>query len=213
MHDLGTRWYRFIRWIATNIAFRALGGIKVIGHENIPTSGPTLIAPIHFSYLDPPVVGCAMRRALFFMAKEELFRVPILGPLIRSLSAFPIERNTSDSQAIRYALKVLGEGRAMILFPEGTRGMGEQMGPITAGILLIAKMSKAQVVPVGLIGTEYCLPRNRKWPRRRRITVAFGKPFTFAECENKDAFAERLQHELLQLCAENGLQLKASLPT
>lgn len=214
---LGTRWYRFIRWIAREVCFRALGGIRVSGSERVPSTGPLLVAPVHLSYLDPPVVACALRRALCFVAKEELFRVPVLGALIRSLDAFPIRRGETDAEAVRRAIELLKSGRAVLVFPEGTRGMGEVMGRVTAGSAMLAKRSGATVLPVGIAGTEYVLPRNRKCPRRRHIHVVFGEPFSYGqiateenERANRQKFAEEIESRIVALCHEAGLPIRSA---
>ena len=141
--------------------------------------GPVLIAPVHFSYLDPEIVACAMPRAIFFMAKAELFKVPVLGALIRSLDAFPVRRGEGDMEAIRKAIEVLKEGRALLMFPEGTRGNGIEMGPISSGVAMLAKRSGAWILPVGIVGTQIVWPKGSKKLRRSRMTVLFGEPFRY----------------------------------
>ena len=105
----GTLWYRFILFLAREIAFRALGGFVTKGWKNIPLTGPVIIAPNHMSFLDPPLAACGMKRALTFMAKEELFKPFFLGWLIRSVGAFPIRRGENDTSAIRMALDLLNQ--------------------------------------------------------------------------------------------------------
>ncbi|HRF61077.1 MAG TPA: MFS transporter [Fimbriimonadaceae bacterium] len=216
---LGTAWYRFILGLARRALLPLLGGYRVRHRERVPMEGAVLITPVHFSYLDPELVACAMPRAIFFMAKAELFRVPILGALIRSLDAFPVRRGEGDMEAIRKAIEVLKEGRALLMFPEGTRGLGEQMGPISSGVAMLAKRSGAWILPVGIVGTQFVWPKGSKKLRRRRMTVLFGEPFRYddvapgaSEKVRKAAFASLLGERIAALCQEGGLPIRPPEP-
>ena len=210
---MGGGWYRFIRWVATQI-FRLTGGIRSVGSENVPPHGPTLLAPIHLSFLDPPAVACGTRRQLRFMAKEELFRIPLLKSLILSLGAFPVKRGEGDTESIRRTLALLEAGEAVLIFPEGTRGDGEVLQPINRGVTMLAKRTGAQVVPVAIVGSNVVLPKHGK-RRRCRITLAYGVPFRYTDTAvqadeklNRDAFAERLSRELVALANANGSAIR-----
>ncbi len=151
------------------------------------------------------------------MAKEELFKVPVLGPIIRSLGAFKVRRGEGDTESIRRALSLLEEGRALLVFPEGSRGDGKSLQPVNRGVTMLAKRSKAQVVPVGIVGTHVVLPKGQSKPRRHLMKVIYGEPFTYeqlatraSEAENRDAFVEKLTLEIQRLCAEGGLALSIS---
>lgn len=211
-------WYGFVRALVRNGFFKPLGGLKTVGEANIPTEGALIVAPNHVSHLDPPIVACAQnRRQLTFMAKEDLFRVKILGPVIRSLGAFPVRRGESDTESIRKAIGLLEEGRAVLVFPEGTRGDGVSIQPINRGVAMLAKRTGAQVMPVGIVGTHRVLPRGQARLKRSRMTVSFGKPFRYqdiavhpTEKENREAFGIELQKRLVELCAAEGMALKTS---
>lgn len=188
-----------------------LGGLRVSGQENIPTEGPVLFAPNHVSFIDPPVMGCAAWPRVRFMAKEELFRFKPFGKLIGSLGAFPVRRGENDSAAIRVAIDVLKGGDALLVFPEGTRGDGERLLPIRAGIAMLAKRSGAVVVPVGIAGTARVLPKGAKLPRPTRMRVHFGRAFTYAdlataesERDNRERFAAELALRIAEAAAQAG---------
>jgi 1-acyl-sn-glycerol-3-phosphate acyltransferase len=208
-------WYDFVRWFVRNTFFRATGGLKGIGRENVPKQGGVIIAPYHVSNLDPPAVACTCPRRLNFMAKEELFKVPILGPIIRSLDAFPLKRGEGDTEAIRHAISQLEAGKTIIIFPEGSRGDGISIQPLTKGATLLARKTGATVVPVGIVGSHKVLPKGQSKPKRGKIVIAYGQPFTYADIEKqhgkaaKDAFGVELQKRILALCRENGLPLKS----
>lgn len=217
MNTRGTLWYRFVRAVARYVGFALLGGFRVVHAERVPRTGPLIVAPIHVSHLDPPAVACGLTRATTFMAKEELFRPFLLRHLIRSLGSFPVRRGENDTEAIRKAIELLKLGHAVLIFPEGTRGDGITMAPIAAGIAMIAKRTEAQVLPVGIIGTHIALPKGRSKPKRSRITISFGEPFTFAEiaatCGDQDpkaAFAATLGDRIAAACAAEGMPVKSA---
>lgn len=215
---LGTLWYRFILFLARHLAFPVLGGFKSIGAKNIPDTGPVIIAPNHMSMLDPPLTACGMNRALTFMAKEELFKPLFLGWLIRSVGAFPIKRGENDTSAIRLALDLLRQGRAALVFPEGTRGNGAVLGPVMPAVIMLAKRTGAAVVPVGITGTDRVLPKGRARPKRGPMTIRYGTPFTWAdlarlypdaeERDFKDLFAHELATRIAKLCAQDDHKIR-----
>jgi 1-acyl-sn-glycerol-3-phosphate acyltransferase len=153
--------------------------LEVRGREHVPATGPALLVSNHVSLLDPPFVGGASPRQLFFLAKEELFRVPLLGRLIHALNARPVKRDGSDGRALKTALKLLGENRAILLFPEGTRGVEGRLGEGKPGAGMLAVLSGAPVVPVCVSGTARALPPGRALPRPTRVSVTFGPPLVF----------------------------------
>lgn len=209
----GNAWYWFVVWFTRRVFFGLLGGTTVLGLENIPATGAVLLAPVHVSYLDPMLVGCTSTRALSFMAKEELFKPP-LGWILRSLGSFPVKRGGADKGAISHAIQELEKGNALMMFPEGTRGDGVHLSEIQSGVLLLAKKSGAQVVPVGISGTHGMWPKGRSKIKRGHSTIVYGVPFTFEEIESvhgkaaKDVFTKRLEDELIRYSLEAGLRLE-----
>jgi len=206
------RWYFFIRGVCKNFIYAALGGVRAIHTDRIPMEGPVIFAPVHFSFLDPPLLACGSPRQITFMAKKELFDPPVFGPLIRSLGAFPISRGSGDKEAIKLAIGLLDQGRALLMFPEGTRGKGQQLSPITSGILMLARKTGAKVVPVGINGTQIVLPKGAKKPKRHRMTMSFGEPIDYramatamGDSAAKAAFNQQIEASLVELCKELGL--------
>ncbi len=193
--------YRTLKLIA--VALMRLGfRLEVRGREHVPASGPVLLVSNHASLLDPPFVGGAAPRELYFLAKEELFRVPLLGRLIRGVNARPVRRDGSDSRALKMALRLLGEGRALLVFPEGTRGVGLREGK--PGVGMLAVVSGAPVVPVYVSGTGRALPRGRVMPRLGKVRVCFGPPLYFkggADERRKERYREATQ-EMMRAIAQ-----------
>jgi 1-acyl-sn-glycerol-3-phosphate acyltransferase len=149
------------------------------GREHVPLTGPLLLVSNHVSLLDPPLVGASAPRPLYFLAKEELFRVPLLGRLIHGVNARPVKRDGTDTRALKMALRLLGEGHAILIFPEGTRGRGGRLGEGKAGAGMLAVMSGAPVVPVHVSGSDRALPPGRALPRPAKVRVVFGPPLHF----------------------------------
>lgn len=211
-------WYMCVLRTVRNGFFRLItGGIRSYGEENLPKTGPVIVAPNHVSNLDPPAVACGTNRRRFrFMAKEELFK-GLFGRIIASVGAFPVRRGEGDTESVRLALACLAEGDALLIFPEGARGDGVRMGPINRGVAMLAKRSGAPVVPTGVIGTHLVAPKGQKKMRRHRIEVVYGEPFTFAdvataptERENRKRFAQELERRIVALCQAHGYDLKTS---
>jgi 1-acyl-sn-glycerol-3-phosphate acyltransferase len=172
------------------VVARAWLRLTVIGAERVPRDGPVLLAANHLSVLDPALIGAAVSRELDYMAKTELFRVPGFGGLIRRLNAHPVDRTGSDSAALRLALKLLGDGRALLVFPEGTRGTGDELGPAQPGTGMLAALSQAPVVPVCMQGSGRALPRGAVLPRPVRVTVTFGAPLRFTPGRGRARYQE-----------------------
>lgn len=213
----GNWWYRFILWIATHIGFGLLGGMRALHRERVPREGPLLIAAVHFSFLDPPIVSCAVLREVQFLAADYLFKFKPMAWLIRSVNAFPVKRGEGDTEAIRKTIEFLQKGKAVLLFPEGTRGDGKALGQIAPGIAMLAKRSHAKILPVGISGTEKSWPKGQKRPKRAKFTVVIGEPFSYEEVavgddekQKRQAFTEALSAKLLALTHEAGLDLKTA---
>lgn len=171
---------RLVRALLLLVA-KLLIGLKVEGLHHVPDNGPVLVVTNHRHNADPVLLAIAFPRALYFMAKSELFGNRYLGTLIRFAGAFPVERQTADRKAIRYAGRVLAQGEAVAMFPEGTRSLTGRLGVGQPGAGLIALMSKAPILPVAIAGTE-TLPGNglASSPpsgRMRGATIRFGAPF------------------------------------
>ena len=169
---------------------RALFRLESSGRDNVPARGPVLLVANHSSVLDPALIGGAVARQLSYLAKAELFRIPVFGALIRRLNARPIRREGADPGALRTAMRVLDEGGALLIFPEGTRGEEGVIRPAKPGAGMLAVLSGASVVPVYVRGSGRAWPRGRSLPRPAKVTVTFGKSLRF-EVERG---ADRKQH-------------------
>ena len=161
------------------LLMRAWFGLRVRGAEHIPLSGPALIVSNHQSLLDPPAIGGAARRQIYFLAKAELFRIPLFGWLFWALHARPVRREGPDPRALRTAALLLEEGKALLVFPEGTRSLDGRLGEGKPGVGMLAVTSGAPVVPAYVSGTREALPKGAAWPRRSQVSVSFGPALHF----------------------------------
>jgi 1-acyl-sn-glycerol-3-phosphate acyltransferase len=164
---MNRRFYDFSK-LTVQIMMRTLWRAQATGMENVPLEGPLIVACNHLSYLDPPAMGCFCPRRITYMAKKELFELPILGTMIRGLGAYAVDRQGSATAAIRRSLEVLRGGGAIGIFPEGTRNRSGEVTP-APGVALLASLAKAPVVPACVLGSDRAL-------RLARIKVAFGPP-------------------------------------
>ncbi|HXL46595.1 MAG TPA: (d)CMP kinase [Candidatus Binatia bacterium] len=173
------------------VAFmRLMFRLEAIGVENIPASGPVLLVANHSSVLDPPLIGGASHRQLTYLAKAELFKIPLFGALIHGLNARPVRREGADPGALRTARRVLEEGGALLVFPEGTRGEEGVIRPAKPGAGLLAVSSGAAVVPVYVRGSGRAWPKGQRLPRPAKVTVTFGKPLRFDSVRGADRKAQ-----------------------
>jgi 1-acyl-sn-glycerol-3-phosphate acyltransferase len=169
---------------------RVLFRLEGRGAEHIPATGPVLIVANHSSLLDPPIVGGMCPRRLTFLAKAELFRIPGFGALIRRLGAQPLRREGADPSALRTAQRVLAEGKALLVFPEGTRGEEGTLREAKPGAALLAVQSGAAVVPAYVSGSGRAWPRGRRLPRPVKVVVTFGAPLRFPRASGPDRKAQ-----------------------
>lgn len=141
---------RALCWLAIRLFFRW----RVVGRENLPAVGPVILCANHRSYWDPPVVGVASYpRVVHFMAKEELFRVPVLAGVFRAVGAFPVKRDAADLGSLRRAMVLLKAGQAVGVFLEGGRVKGPDLGEGQPGAVYLAAATGAPIVPVAIKGS------------------------------------------------------------
>ncbi|MBQ2774185.1 MAG: 1-acyl-sn-glycerol-3-phosphate acyltransferase [Clostridia bacterium] len=162
------------------IPAKLLFRVRVIGRKNEPKKkeGVYLVCANHQTVLDPVFLCIALRRQQpHFMAKAELFRVPVIGTLVRWLGAYPVSRGKGDVGAIKHAIKLLENGRSIGLFPQGTRCAGKDPREcrVKNGAAMIASHAGAQILPV------HIKMKNYTWKFFRRVTVVIGEPIPFAE--------------------------------
>jgi len=143
--------------------------------ENIPAQGGFIFASNHKSNMDPMLVGLTARRRISYMAKDSLFKNPVAAFFIRAFGAFPVRRGRPDRGALKEALKRLGAGQPLVLFPQGTRAAGHRKSG-EAGLGFLAVKAGVPVVPVRIFDSNKVLPQGRKYLLPHRVTIVIGKP-------------------------------------
>ena len=182
-------------WLFFRALFRFYFRWRAYNPENVPLTGSVILASNHASFLDPPLVGSGLTRAINYLARDTLFRFPLVGTLLRKWNAVPVDREGGGAAGLKAILDRLLKGGAIILFPEGTRCRDGSLGPARSGIGLTIIKSQAPVVPVRVFGTYEAFARHHKWPRRTRVVVKYGKPMDFsaARAEAKTCSKARLK--------------------
>ena len=150
---------------------------EVRGRERVPLNGPLIIVSNHLNLADPPLLSASIPRKIHFMVKEELYYSRRGGIFIKAYGAFPVRRGKPDKRAVSEALKLLSEGKAIGMFPEGTRNPERKLQRGEGGTALIARLSGAPILPVGISGTEGIRGLYEVLSRRLKIRVNIGEPF------------------------------------
>ncbi|WP_245522255.1 lysophospholipid acyltransferase family protein [Thermocrinis albus] len=162
--------------------------MRVIGLERIPPDA-CIVASNHRSHLDPPVLNAVFPQPLIFLAKEELFRIPLLGKALPHMGALPVRRGSGDLDVLQKALDLLHRGCKVCVFPEGTRAMPGSFLKPKAGVGFLAIKSRKPVLPVYIEGTDRVLPRGRKFPLPGSvIKVVIGQPEVFEEEDSPQGY-------------------------
>ncbi|MHC4655144.1 MAG: lysophospholipid acyltransferase family protein [Planctomycetota bacterium] len=179
------RWFRFARWcckVFCNLFFR----IHVCGKENVPEKGAVMLVGNHQSYLDPVFCGIYLKRPLYFLARDSLWKNRFFGRLISSVNTIPVKQDKGDLSAMRKVISKLKEGWGVCLFPEGTRTSDGKITPFKPGFGLLCRRGGATVVPVVIDGAFECWPRHKKIFSPGSIEVCYGKAIPAGEVANMD---------------------------
>lgn len=168
--------YRSLR-VTLRGFFRVWNRLSVEGSENVPASGPFILAlGAHRSILDTPLAAMTSKRVLRYMGAEAYFEIPVFGQFLDLVGGFPVERSMTDRQALRLSEDLLKAGHPLVLFPESTRGSGHSLAEIREGTAFIASRAQVPIVPVGIGGAERSLGIGSKFPRPTRLGLVVGKP-------------------------------------
>lgn len=184
-----------VGWTLFRVMYATYFRWRVLHPERVPLEGAVLLASNHASFLDPPLVGSGLKRQCTFLARDTLFRFRFTRWLLTHWQAVPIDRDGGGAAGMKRILEALGLGRAVILFPEGTRTRDGRLQPVRSGVGLLVVKSEAPVVPVRVWGTFEAYGRAVKFPKPKRVTVKYGQPLHFRElrAEAKSCSKERLK--------------------
>lgn len=167
--------YHLFKWSIVSPTLHLYLRGRTYGAKNVPQRGPLVVVSNHASDFDPPILSSCVGRPVAYMAKEELFEIPILKQAIQVYGAYPVSRGAADRSAIRSALKYLEAGWATGLFLEGTRTPDGRITDPKLGAALVAAKAKAPLLPVSLWGTQHIFKKGSALPRPVPITVRIGE--------------------------------------
>lgn len=194
--------YNICRFVIRSVLLPLLC-CRVKGKENVPRQGPLLIVANHIQLVDPILISVILNRKVSFMAKEELFRSKFSNFFMRNLGAFPVHRGRIDKTAFSQATRVLAKGRALAIFPEGSRSQDLKLQPAFLGSALIAWRSGALILPIGVSGTEKIRGIAWIW-HRPQVIINIGRPFSLPAVQGRLTKENRaeLTHSIMSRIAE-----------
>ncbi|MEX0724704.1 MAG: lysophospholipid acyltransferase family protein, partial [Planctomycetaceae bacterium] len=165
------------------VVFQFWLGYRARGLQNVPPSGGGLILANHQSFLDPLLIGLPLRRPISYVARDSLFRVPVIGWILRNTYVMPINRSAASPAMLRDAIRRIEHGFLVGVFPEGTRTHNGDVGTFKPGFISLIRRARTTVYPVGIAGAHLALPRHAWFLKPKRVHVVFGEPLTYAELE------------------------------
>lgn len=172
---LGLTWWRFARGVVTGLT-RAIWRVRITGGDNVPTSGAYVLAPVHRSFIDTFLCACLTPRRLRFVGKDSMWRYGWSGRLMTSLGGIPVHRGMPDREALRACEAAVRAGEPVVLFPEGTRQSGPTVRPLFEGAAFVAGRTGVPIVPVGIGGSEWAMPKGQRRLNLVRIRLVVGPP-------------------------------------
>jgi len=201
----------FLGWCGFRVMYAVYFRWKVFHPERVPRTGPVILASNHSSFLDPMLVGAGLPRQINYLARENLFRFPLLGWVLHRWQVVPVNREGGGAKGLKAILDRLLAGGAIILFPEGTRSHDGNLQPARSGVGLTVIKSTAPVVPVRVFGTFEAFNRRMSFPRPRPVAVKYGEQMRF---ESLRAEAQKCSKERLkEIYQEVADQIMAQIAT
>jgi len=175
--------YHTVRTIVT-VFCRVWCRMSIEGRENLPESGPFILAPTHRSIIDTPVASGVYRRRMRFMGADKWWSNRCFGRLLSALGGFPVSRGSADREALRRCIAVIEGGEPLVLFPEGERKSGVTVQPLFEGAAYVAMKTGVPIIPVGIGGSERAMPKGAKFIHPRKLYVIVGAPLTIAKTDS-----------------------------
>jgi len=194
----------FLGWCGFRMLFKVYFRSRVYNAERVPLKGGVILASNHASYVDPPLIGAGVWRLINFLARENLFSIPVVGWVLRQWEVVPVDRDGGGAVGLRAILERLLAGGAIVLFPEGTRTHDGKLQPARSGIGLTVIKSNAPVVPVRVFGMFEAYGRHLRFPRPYRVALKYGQPMRFEQlrAEAKVCSKPRLKQIYQQIADE-----------
>jgi len=175
---LRRNWIWFVCQVIVGICFTVWLRYRARGVERLPADGGGLLLANHQSYLDPLLVGLPLRRPVSFLARDSLFRVPVIGWILRNTYVMPLSRDSGGVAGFRETLRRLDEGFLVGVFPEGTRSPDGTLGTFKPGFAALVRRTDLPIYPVGIAGANRALGKGSRFLKPHRVCVVFGEPFS-----------------------------------
>lgn len=182
-----------ILWLLLNAAGKLFFRYRVVGREHVPTQGGVLIAANHASYVDIPFVGGSVRRRMWYLGRQDLF-LPVFRPILQWLGWIPIRQDRLDRDGFGKAIRLIQEGKIVVIYPEGTRTPDGALRRGKPGMGIIVAETGCAVIPAYLAGTREVLPIGARWLSLHPIRVTFGAPIDFTAAAQRLSGKEFYQH-------------------
>ena len=167
--------YHLLKWSIVSPLLHTYFRLNIYGADNVPSSGGAIAVSNHASYFDPPILSNCVGRPVAFMAKEELFKVPVFKQGIELYGAYPVKRSTGDRAALRAALNALESGWIAAVFLQGTRSVDAKITDPKPGAAWIAAKAQVPLLPISLWGTNKIVTKGASFPKPAAITVRIGE--------------------------------------
>jgi 1-acyl-sn-glycerol-3-phosphate acyltransferase len=194
-------WYSLARGVV-ELVCRTYWRVEIRGRENVPRWGPYVIAPVHRSNIDTLLAGCLTHRRIRFMGKDSLWKYRWSGTLFSSLGAFPVHRGAPDREALRVCEEAVRGGEPVVLFPEGTRQSGPTLQPLFEGAAFVAARAGVPILPVGIGGSEWAMPKGKKRILPVKVVMVVGSLIPAPERASGARVSRRSVAELTEELAE-----------
>lgn len=182
-----------ILWFLVNAAGKLFFRYRVVGHEHVPAQGGVLIAANHASYVDIPFMGAAVRRRMWYLGRQDLF-LPVLRPVLQWLGWIPIRQDRLDRDGFGKAIRLIQEGKIVVIYPEGTRTPDGLLRRGKPGVGVIVAETGCAVIPAYIAGTREVLPLGARRISLHPIRVTFGAPIDFRDAAQHSSGKEFYQH-------------------
>ena len=177
--------YRICQYLLYLI-FKVWNRFEVHGSDNLPGyETGFIIAANHVSYLDPTVLAARFRRPLVFLAKEKLFKKPVLGMVLTLLGVLPVG-GANDFRSVRTVIRALKDEKIVAIFPEGTRSLGDEFLDPHPGIAFLAHVAQVPIIPCYIAGTDKAWPRGGRFFKPKKVRVFIGQPFSVGDTSRED---------------------------
>ena len=190
-------WYAIVR-NAIYLFCRLFWRLELVGREQVPVTGPFILAPVHRSNVDTPLVSAVTGRCLRYMGKDAMWKYRWSAWFFTSLGGFPVHRGTADREAMRRCEQVLDGGEPLVMFPEGTRQLGPVIENMFDGVAYVALRAGVPIVPVGIGGSERAMPKGARMIRPVKLTMVIGPPIEVEAPAEGERVPRRAVRELTE---------------